>query len=159
MAQPRLPSVMVMEEVTHGGDVKNIEHGVEEGVEKDARKVWAWGHDDQRASWLMHFLICAGGSSVPSIAAVLLGAAPARVVLIYAVAAFGMWCVFMAREAGDEDYWRKRGKWDAIDRDRSWLGKLRLGVTRRFDKIGDLTGPSFNMLTAWIVYGLLRWAS
>lgn len=136
---------MATEKVTHGGGLKNVEHGVEQGFEKKARKLWAWGHDDQRASWLMHFLICLTPTAV-------LGRLFQHVPYVALGVASFMWIVFMCREAGDEDKWRAEGKWDTIDRDTSWLGKLRLGVTRRFDKIGDLTGPTFNMVVWWVAW-------
>ncbi len=139
-----------MPEVTHGGGIKNIVHGTWYGARRLCTRFWAWGHNDQRASWLMHWLICVAVSTVAAFVVWL--EEPGKAQLGYAAMASLMFLVFLFRETGDEDYWRKKGMWDVLDKDRNWRGKLRLGVSRRFDKAGDLTGPFFNCGTAWMVW-------
>ena len=113
-----------------------------------AKHVWAVGHDDQRVSWFAHWLICLG-------ATVIVGggggvwvtdsyAAGANLWPMCAVA-FVMWLVYLYREAGDTRYHEDIAHdWDKLDQDTDWQGRPEAGTTARYDRVGDLTGPTFN---------------
>ena len=124
-----------------------------------AKHVWAAGHNDQRLSWFAHWLIClaatavvGGGWSGWTLGAH--GIWPAWYI------SFAMWLVYMYREAGDERYHRDEAKdWDELDKDEDWQGRPEAGASPRYDKIGDLTGPTFNtgtMLVASIIDSALK---
>ena len=127
---------------------------------KGCRYLWVAFHNDQRLSWVGHFLICWGSSWF-------LGLLVEWVVRYFGGAGLGFeWFVrinagvasldlliFFLREIGDERKWRKLGMWDVLDVDTSVQGKTRLGVSRRYDKIGDLLGPFFNWCCAMTFMG------
>lgn len=124
-----------------------------------AEHVWEAGHDDQRLSWFAHWLICLGATAVFG------GGAVAWVPTAGLWPTFGvslvMWLIYMYREAGDQRYHEDEEEdWDEEDKDVDWQGKAVEGVTPRYDKIGDLTGPTFNcgtmLIAAIIVDALMR---
>ena len=120
-----------------------------------AKHIWRAGHDDQRLSWFAHYLICAAASAVAGISALVVG----EFAFGHTPAAFAAWLFYMWREAGDERYHRDEEEdWDEEDKDEDWQGKPVEGVTPRFDKVGDLTGPTFNLLTslAFLIAALLE---
>ena len=120
-----------------------------------ARHIWRAGHDDQRLSWFSHWLIC--------LAATLAGGGPAGVFVGGGLwtawgVSFVMWLIYMYREAGDQRYHQDDvHDWDEFDHDTDWQGKPVEGVTPRFDRIGDLTGPTFNCGN-WFAAALLQWS-
>ena len=148
---------MAKQEVTHGGGGGNIKSGVVYGFKRFFLKIWAWGHNDQRASWLMHGLICIAASLAFAFLVTAIDAFGRTSLFWYSIMASVMFVVFLFRETGDEDYWRRKGMWDVLDKDTNWRGKIRLGVSRRFDKIGDLLGPLFNFVVAWAAYWVATW--
>lgn len=117
------------------------------------KRLYTAAHDDQRLSWEGHYLICAGASALTGLVWQLArgGFAPG-----YFVAASILLVVFLVREMGDEAKWRRLGLWDALDKDTSLQGAAREGVTRRYDKIGDLSGPIDNWGTAGLF--MLDWS-
>ena len=138
-----------------GGGFKNIVRGVTHGV----KRLWYGAHQDQRLSWIGHYIVCVvisllGVGLVAVLTAIFKTGSPS-LILIYAMFATALFGYFMLREAGDEDYHRNVAKdWRKLDNDTKLSGKKAKGVTAEYDKIGDLTGPGFNCLTAWILWGL-----
>ena len=131
---------------------------------KGVKYLWTAAHNDQRLSWFGHYLVSIGGFSTG------LGAVSFIVALAWSG---GDWSVgvdgfrfgwrhgstvsfafFMIREMIDEAKWRKLLMWDKVDKDVSVQGKKREGVTRRYDKIGDLTGPTFHFVSTWAAVGV-----
>ena len=120
-------------------------------VRAGVRRLWVAFHNDQRLSWIGHWIVSALGSCVMAFVFDVLGWSTE---LGYVVGAAQACAYFVGvREPGDENKWRAKGKWDTPDADTNIGGVERKGVTPRYDKIGDLTGPVFNLATA-----LLMWA-
>lgn len=122
---------------------------------KGVRYLWRGAHDDQRLSWFGHFLICGCGSFLPAMGAAVFGAGGFHTGAVWFIFASVLLVVFFLREIGDERHWRDLGLWDAVDVDTSIQGRERRGVTRRYDKVGDLTGPFFNWTCSWFGWILL----
>lgn len=127
--------------MTTGGGPRDILAGLRHGV----RRLWVGFHDDQRLSWLGHYLICESGScGLAFVVAVFLPERMLWFAVIKWCLATGLLAFFLLRETGDEHYHRDVKKdWDKLDADRNLRGAPRRGVTPRFDKDADLTGPAF----------------
>lgn len=120
-----------------------------------ARHVWKVGHDDQRASWFAHYAVSSGVSAFFGGVFVLVGFRHHADDLGrafrygYAVGAFLSECFYLYREAGDTRFHEEEEKdWDKPDKDEDWQGRKEEGVTPRYDRVGDLTGPTFNFITS-----------
>lgn len=143
--------------MTTGGSTKNMRRALDHSI----KRLWKAFHDDQRLSWIGHGLICLAGGGAIGLATAALAAAlemtfvPAAPLLANAIADTVGLGFFMFREAADEDYHRNVLKdWDKLDKDRNIRGTVRMLVTPRGDKIGDLMGPIFVCASGWTTYAL-----
>ena len=119
--------------MAEGGGLKDIWGGVRKGVSRFARKVWAWGHNDQRASWLMHAAVAALGTQFIH-----------DVLGIHESDTWGatvMLVFYGLRELGDAYSHRRKKEWRRLNRDVNWRGKVRRGVNPAYDGWADFIGP------------------
>lgn len=144
-----LRSVELMAE---GGSFRDGWRGLVHGV----KRMWKAFHDDQRLSWIGHYLICATATytlgPLIRLAPLVVGHAAwgSRPHVVVALLAF---VYFLWRETADERWHRDVAKdWDKLDDDRNLQGRVRRMVTPRADKIGDLTGPMFNASTTMLAH-------
>ena len=142
------------EKMTTGGgwkDVGNAWRHAAKRCQGFALKLWVAFHNDQRLSWIGHYIVCAAGSNVMATVFELLGWSGELGFVVGAVQG----CIYFVgiREPGDEAKWRAKRMWDVLDDDTNIKGKSRRGITRRFDKVADCLGPAFNLATA-----LQQWA-
>ena len=100
------------------------------------RHVWAWGHDDQRASWVCHFSICWAVTTV------------AAWFDVSELAASGaMAAIYVFREIGDMWFHRRKAQdVDRLDADTDWQGRKKAGVTPLYDGFADGLLPVANFL-------------
>lgn len=115
------------------------------------KHVWMVGHDDQRASWFAHWAVCAGVSGfIGGVFALhdLLARSGLDYREGYLAASVGMFLFYAYREAGDTRFHEFVAKdWDKLDEDTDWQGRKREGTSARYDRVGDMMGPTMNLLT------------
>ena len=96
------------------------------------RHVWAWGHGDQRASWVCHGMICWTAAMVGE------HVFDGRGRLVAGVMA----AIYVLREIGDMWFHRRVAKdVDREDEDVDWQGRKKLGVTPLYDGFADAWVP------------------
>ena len=93
------------------------------------RHVWKVGHDDQRASWFAHYLVCATfsafiGGVFWAVDGLRFGGEGALTYTEgYFSAAVLAFLFYLYREAGDTRYHELEAKdWDELDHDTDWQG-------------------------------------
>ena len=132
--------------MSEGGTAGDGARGLAKGFARFFRKVWFWGHNDQRASWLMHLLV----SVAVAYAARFVGWSLAMEDLPwYAYGATAAALFYTYREIGDAYAHRKAGDWNKIDRDTNWAGKIKLGVSAAYDGWADWGFPFSHCVGAW----------
>ena len=109
--------------------------------------VWAWGHDDQRASWLAHITVSVCMASL----AMLLPFDEDKTGYVFG-ATFAL-VFYGLRELGDMVWHRARAR-DAtkVDEDVDWQGRQKRGVDPEYDGWADFDGPMAHFLGAMMVW-------
>ena len=133
--------------MSEGGTFRDSWDGASKGVIRFAKKVWFWGHNDQRASWLMHLLVSvaiAWAFKYVGWVSTWLSDHP-----WYAYGATAAMLFYGWRELGDARYHRRVGDWNKIDKDTNWQGKEKRGVSAAYDGWADWLGPLAHCVGAW----------
>ena len=127
--------------MSEGGTLKDSLHGFWKGIKRLVRI----GHNDQRASWLAHLLIC--WSATGAVGAI--GLIFHMPLLFAGWASLGMLLYFTVREVGDAYAHRKRGDWNHQQDGRG-------SISARYDAWGDICGPISVCATTWLMVLLSR---
>ena len=134
--------------MAEGGTFRDSWDGSKKGVTRFVKKVWFWGHNDQRASWIMHIMVCVAVSLAATGVAYLVGGRDQVLNHVYAIASIVMMVFYGLRELGDARAHRKKKDWNKIDKDTNWQGKQKLGVSAAYDGWADFLGPFAHCLGA-----------